>query len=269
MDYLQRFSLAHHVFPQDAQGETFFEAPGYEKLQRRFQMLSREPGLGVLVADVGVGKTSAIRNLCRTLPRPDFQVVYLCDTAVSPLDLYRQLAVDLGVTPCHRRAQLWGDLKAAMVHMVDEEHIQPMLIIDEAQHLSDRFLMDLSGFLNFAMDSRNLLALWLVGQPSLLSVLRMKCHAALASRIATRVRLEPLSRPEDFMAFLDHGLKAAGAASNFVSDSAAELLFRASRGVPRQAARLIREALMRAHEQDKSFVDDSIIEAVLDEEQLG
>ncbi len=105
MDYLQRFSLTHHVFPQNAHGESFFETPSYPKLKRRFQMLSREPGLGILVADVGVGKTSAIRNLCHALPRPDFRVVYLCDTAVSPLDLYRQLAVEIGLTPSHRRAQ--------------------------------------------------------------------------------------------------------------------------------------------------------------------
>ena len=268
MDYLQRFSLAHHVFPQDASGESFFQTPSYPKLQRRFQMLSREPGLGLLVADVGVGKTSAIRNLCRTLPRPDYQVVYLCDTAVSPLDLYRQLATELGVGPSHRRAHLWQDLKAEMTHMVDEQGIQPLLIIDEAQHLSDRFLTDLSGFLNFAMDSRNLLTVWLVGQPGLLSALRMNCHAALASRVAARVHLEPVLKREDFAAFLAHGLKAAGATSNIVSDSAVELLFRSSRGVPRQAARLMREALMLAHEQDKAFIDDTILETVLDEEQL-
>ncbi len=268
MDYLQRFSLTHHVFPQNAQGESFFETPSYPKLKTRFQLLSREPGLGVLVADVGVGKTSAIRNLCHALPRPDFRVVYLCDTAVSPLDLYRQLAVEIGLTPSHRRAQLWQDLKRAMAHMVDEESIQPLLVLDEAQHLSDHILADLSGFLNFAMDSRNLLTLWLVGQPALLSVLKMKQHAALASRIATRVYLEPLQR-EDFTAFLAHGLKAAGATSNIVSDSAAELLFRVSRGVPRQAARLMREALIVAHEQGKTFIDEAALDTVLDEEELG
>ncbi len=269
MDYLQRFDLAHHVFPQNAQGESFFEIPSYPKLKRRFQMLSREPGLGVLVADVGVGKTSAMRHLCRTLPRPDYHVVYLCDTAVSPLDLYRQLAVEFGVTPSHRRAQQWHELKKTMLHMVDEQNIQPLLIIDEAQHLSDRILIDLSGFLNFAMDSRSLLGLWLVGQPALLSVLKMKRHAALASRIVARLHLEPLSTREAFTAFLAHGLKAAGATSNIVSDGAAELLFRVSRGVPRQAARLMREALIVAHEQQKNFIDDGVLETVLDEEPLG
>ena len=117
------------------------------------------------------------------------------------------------------------------------------------------------------MDSRNLLVLWLVGQPSLRAVLRMNCHAALASRIVTRVQLEPLSDRKLFLEFLAHGLKAAGAKSNLLSDSAAELLFRASHGVPRRAAGLLRDALTRAHEQNKSFVDDTLFEGVLDDGQ--
>jgi len=268
MEYLQRFGLMHDIFPQDAHGDTFFKTPGYDRLERRFGMLGRQPGVGVLVGDVGVGKTSAIRNLCRSLPRPDYQVIYLCDTAISPVELYRHVAVEVGVRPSHRRGQVWRDLKAAMAHMVDDEGVQPMLILDEAQHLSDRFLTDLSGFLNFAMDSRNLLALWLVGQPGLLGTLRMKYHGALASRISARIRLEALTQREDFLSFLAHGLEAAGATSKIVSDSAMELLYRVSRGLPREAARLLRESLILAHEQDRSIVDDTVLERVLDEEKL-
>lgn len=266
MSYRQRFGLHGHPFPQDASGDRCTPVPGYDQLRRRFAMLADAPGLGVLTGLAGLGKTTGIRDLCSRLPRPDYQVMYLCDTAVGPLDLYRQLAHELGVAPSHRRAQLWHDLKAAMLHMVDEQGIQPVLVLDEAQHLGDRFLVDLSGFLNFAMDSRNVLTLWLVGQPQLVGVLRMKQHAALASRIAARVRLEPLTDRETFSAFLRHGLTAAGARSELLTDPAAELLFRASHGIPRRVSRLLREALTLAHEQDKSFVDDIVLEAVLDEE---
>ena len=266
--YRQRFGLDGHPFPQDASGKSCITLPGYEKLCRRFGMLAQQPGLGVLTARAGLGKTTGIRDLCLALPRPDYQVIYICDTAVSPLDLYRGLAVELGVRPSHRRAQLWQDLKTAMVHLVDEQNIQPLVVIDEAQHLGDRFLVDLAGFLNFAMDSRNVLTMWLVGQPQLDAVLRMTRHAALASRIAARVKLEALTDRAAFMAFLQQGLAAAGANTGLLSDPAAELLFRASRGVPRRVAYLLREALITAHERDKSFVDDSILEAVLDGEEI-
>jgi hypothetical protein len=83
-----RFELTGHPLPKNAQGKTFFDkTPGYARLQRAFNQLIDERGLGVLVADAGVGKTAAIRNLCDALPKPDFHVLYLCDTAVSPVDL--------------------------------------------------------------------------------------------------------------------------------------------------------------------------------------
>ena len=267
MPYRQRFGLTDHPFPQDASGESCTPVPGYDKLRARFAMLARDPGLGVLTGLAGLGKTTGVRDECHRLPRPDYQVMYLCDTAVGPMDLYRQLAQELGVAPSHRRAQLWHDLKAALLHLVDEQGVQPILIVDEAQHLGDRFLIDLAGFLNFAMDSRNVLTLWLVGQPQLAAILHMKQHAALASRIAARVRLEPLTDRKAFGTFLRDGLNAAGACSALLSDPAVELLFRASHGIPRRVSRLLREALMLAHEQDKTFVDDTHVEAVLDEEE--
>jgi type II secretory pathway predicted ATPase ExeA len=263
--YRKRFGLTHHPLPKDCRSKTFFAAqPGYERLARRFRQLVEEPGLGVLTSEPGVGKTAAMRNLCGELPQPDHLVLYLCDTAVAPLDLYRTLAVELGVRPSHRRAQLWSDIKSALVHMVDERAISPIVILDEAQHLSDLFLADLSGFLNFAFDSRDLLTLWLVGLTPLATRLRMQHHAALAMRVATHVHLEPLGR-ESFAALIEHGLQAAGAQQKLLSDPALELLFRTSRGVPRVAGRLLRTALRLAHEREQSFVDEHVLETAIDE----
>ena len=265
--YRQRFGLHGHPFPQDACGRTFTEPPGFERLERRFAMLAREPGLGVLTGEAGLGKTTVLRHLASQLPRPDYQVIYLCDTQASPLDFYRQLACELGLRPSHRRAQLWHDIKQAILELYDEQNSRPVVIVDEAQHLSDRFLLDLSGFLNFAFDSRSLFVFWLVGQPALRQRLRMRQHAALASRIAVRIHLEPLTDRRAFGVFLEAGLRAAGASSSLVSEPAIELLFRASAGAPRTLARLVREAFYLADDKDKSFIDESLLEAVLDEHQ--
>ena len=265
--YRQRFGLTGHPFPQDACGRTFTQAPGFERLSRRFQMLAREPGLGVLTGEAGLGKTTTMRHLCSQLPRPDFQVLYMCDTQSGPLDFYRQVAQELGLQPSHRRAQLWHDIKRVIVELVDEQNTCPVIVVDEAQHLGDRFLADLSGFLNFAFDSRSLMVFWLVGQPALRARLKMKQHAALASRVVARVHLEPLTDRQAFLGFLEGGLRAAGADGSFISEPAGELLFRASGGLPRTLARFLREALHLADEQDKSFIDDTIVEAVLEDQE--
>jgi len=264
--YRKRFGLTGHPMPKDAQGKTFFEpTPNYERLTRAFRQLLDEPGLAVLTGEPGVGKTAALRNLCSALPKPDYLVVYQCDTAVAPLDLYRGLAVKLGVRPSHRRALLWTDIKKALVHMVDERGTAPIVVIDEAHLLSDPFLLDLGGFLNFAFDSRDLLTLWLVGQPSLRRHLQMQQHLALAMRVAAQVHFEALADRDTFAAVIAGCLDSVGGKSKLLGDPALELLFRSSRGVLRVAARLLRAALRLAHERDQAFVDEHVMEQAVDQ----
>lgn len=264
--YRKRFGLTGHPLPKDAQGKTFCElGPGHQKLRRVFESLIEEPGLGILTGEAGVGKTAALRNLCADLPRPEYRVIYLCDTAVSPLDLYRTLAVELGIRPSHRRAQLWADIKAVLVHLRDEHHSAPVVVIDEAQHLSDRFLIDLSGFLNVAFDSRDVLTLWLSGLPSLRQHLDLQLHAPLAMRVQAQVHLEPFTDRDDFSALIRGSLEAVGAHEKILADPAMELLLRTSRGLPRIASKVLRAALHIAHERDQGFVDEHILEAAIDD----
>ena len=230
-------------------------------------MLCEEPGLGLLTAEPGMGKTAAIRNLAQALPCPQYRVIYLCDTAIGPLDLYRTLALELGLKPAFRRAALWHDLKDRLLHLVDERAEQPILIIDEAQHLSDRFLLDFSGFLNFAFDSRDLFTTWLVGLLPIRARLRMQPYAALRTRIVSSVHLEPMASRDLFAAFLDHGLQAVGTkAGSILADAAKDLLYRASGGSPREAGKLIRKAMRLADEREKNIIDERIVEEVINEE---
>ena len=265
--YRQRFELTGTPFPKGAYDKSFFtETPGYKRLEQSFEMLLEEPGLGVLTADPGVGKTAAIRNLAQALARPQYHVVYVCDTAIGPLDVYRALALELDLEPAFRRAALWRQLKERILHMVDERDERPVLIVDEAQNLPDRFLVDFSGFLNFAFDSRDLFTTWLVGQPQLRARLRKQHYAALKTRIVNSVHLEPIGSRKHFSAFLEHGLEAVGVKSSIIADSARELLYRASGGLPRQVGKLVRKAMRRADERGQNFIDDAVMEAVLGEE---
>ena len=146
--------------------------------------------------------------------------------------------------------------------MVDERGTSPVIIVDEAQ-MSDDFLIDLSGFLNFAFDSRDLLTMWLVGLPPLARHLRMQQHAPLAMRVVHQLHLEPPDR-DLFRAMIEHALKAVGATQSVLADPARELLFRASRGVPRVASNLLRRALHEAHERNQTFIDDHTMETAID-----
>jgi hypothetical protein len=47
-------------------------------------------------------------------------VLYLCDTAVRPAAVYRNLAAALGLVPRRSRDALWRQLRDTIVHLVDE-----------------------------------------------------------------------------------------------------------------------------------------------------
>jgi MSHA biogenesis protein MshM len=266
--YRRRFGLAHDPLPRDAAGKSFYaDGEHYERLRRTFSYLAAEPGLGLLTGEAGSGKTAALRNLCDALPEPEYRIVYICDTSVTPAAVYRNLAAALGLSPARHRDALWRQLKVTIEHLVDVEAVIPILVIDEAQHLPDSFFLDLAGFLNRNFDRRELLTVWLVGLPSLAARLGMRQHAALASRVVSTNVMPPRGR-EDFLAMVDHGLKIAGAKTKLLSDQALELLWRVSHGLPRHASRLLRTSLMLAHERDQSFVDDRVMLDACDELQL-
>lgn len=263
--YRLRFGLTHHPLPRDATGPSYYsQTPGFAQLESHFHDLLDEPGLGLLTAEPGVGKTAAIRNICSQLPSPDYLVVYLCDTAGSPCDFYRTLAVELGLPTSQRKSQLWNDIKGALANLIDEQHTTPVVVVDEAQHLSDRFLADLAGFLNFAFDRRSLAALWLLGLPAFARRLRMQLHAPLYTRVVAHVQLLPLER-DDFRALVEHGIRAAGSKEKLLSDSALELLFRSSRGIPRIASRVLRASLKKAHAHNQNLVDDHVLRVAIEE----
>lgn len=149
-------------------------------------------------------------------------------------------------------------------NLLDEQHTTPVVVVDEAQHLSDRFLADLAGFLNFAFDRRSLAAVWLVGLSSFARRLRMQLHAPLYTRVVAHVQLLPLER-DDFKALIEHGIRAAGSKDKLLTDPALELLFRASRGIPRIASRVLRASLKKAHAKNQSVVDDHVLRAAVEE----
>ena len=50
---------------------------------------------------------------------------------------------------------------------------------------------------------------------------------------------------------IDHALRTAGATRNLLSEPAAELIFRACRGLPRLASKLLHAALIAADARDR------------------
>lgn len=89
------------------------------------------------------------------------------------------------------------------------KNVTPVIIIDEVQFISNSILDDLRLILNVEMDSKNLCAVILAGQPKLVFQLNRQNHEALRQRIIINYTFAGLTR-EETKEYIISRLKACG-----------------------------------------------------------
>jgi MSHA biogenesis protein MshM len=263
--YLQHFGLRHAPLGKELTEP--WDDGALSALKQRFNWLLQSPGIGLITGEPGVGKTAALRSITSTLNPHRYQVLYQAETDFGRIDIYRGLARALGLEPSYRRAQLWRDIKQRVHELVDTRQITPLWIIDEAQNLPPEFFRDFPAFLNFAFDSRDLISVWLVGHPALAQTLERAPYAALHSRIQVRVALKPVLERERFALLIQHALKTAGSQQTLLADSGLEVLRQASKGLPRQAGRILCTAMRLAMLKGLNHLPDEIVQQAIAELQ--
>jgi MSHA biogenesis protein MshM len=263
--YLMHFGLKHALLDKD--NPQLWDDGHLALLHERFDWLLDSPGIGLLTAESGVGKTVALRHLLHGINPHRYKVIYVAETDFGRLDIYRSLAIGLGLDPPHRRAALWREVKARILDLADNKQIVPLWVIDEAQNLPAEFFRDFPSFMNFAIDSRDLMTVWLVGHPRLARTLEMAPHAALFSRIQVHLHLRPVCERERFAALIHHAFKTAGATHTLMSDSGMELLRQACQGIPRLAGRILQMGLQMAAAQKLNHLPDDLLKRAI--EDLG
>jgi MSHA biogenesis protein MshM len=261
--YLQHFGLRHP--PLGKETAELWDDGALAQLTERFNWLLQSPGIGLITGEPGVGKTAALRSITRALNPHRYQLIYQAETDFGRIDIYRGLARALGIVPSYRRAQLWRDIKERIHELVDSKQVTPLWIIDEAQNLPPEFFRDFPAFLNFAFDSRDLISVWLVGHPSLAQTLERAPYAALYSRIQVLVRIKPMVERERFTLLIQHALKGAGCQHTLLADSGMEILRQASKGLPRQAGRILRTAMRLAVPKGFNHIPDELLHQAIEE----
>jgi general secretion pathway protein A len=211
--------------------------------------IKNRKGFILLTGEVGTGKTTLLNRLLDWLNLEGVATAYIFN---SQLDIYQLLdfmMADFGI-PCESRdkSQVLMRLNHWLLQRY-REHKTSVLIIDEAQNLSNEVLEEIRLLTNFETASEKLLQIVLSGQPELEEKLRDPRLRQLRQRITLRCRTQPLSHSE-MTGYINERLRIAGAnGTPIFSPEAIDAVYKYSRGIPRVANLLCENALIN------SFVD--------------
>jgi type II secretory pathway predicted ATPase ExeA len=256
----KHFGLASSPFPRAAQDAALLRHAGLEDVLHRLHFSLGRDSISLLVAESGCGKSTAIALFARSLDAASHFLITITLTTVGPFGLLASICAAAGL----RARRFKSDTAAILLSHLRGLPKRTVLLVDEAHLLPDDSLEDLRLLSADDFDRRSPFALVLIGQPLLRDRLAEPRHYSLSQRVATPLRLRPLSETE-LVLFLDRHMKAAGAKTSPFTPDAAIAIFHHSRGIPRLAQNVALAAMLVALESSRKTVDDSCVkQAVLD-----
>ncbi|MDA8063244.1 MAG: AAA family ATPase [Actinomycetota bacterium] len=254
--WVAHFGLEKTPFGKSIAPGDLFARPAHVEAVARINFCVAESALGVIVGDVGAGKTVSVRAAVSVLDPTRHQVIYIANPAFGTRGLYVTIVRALGAEPRYLKAELMAQATDLLAAEEDERHRRVVMICDEAHLLEPAQLEELRLLTNAQMDSASSFAGILVGQPTLSRQLRMGTFAALDQRIATRFAVKAMDIGES-AAYLRHHLALAGRQEPLFADDAIARLHRVANGLPRMLNNAAIAAMIAAATDGKDLIDDA------------
>ncbi|EQD75167.1 general secretion pathway protein [mine drainage metagenome] len=256
---LTPFGLKWNPFNTELPTEALYLSPKINDFFWRIEQVHvREGGFALIQGDPGTGKSVALRALAERLERQTDLTVGILNHPQSNLgDFYRELAEVFGVTlkPCNR----WGGfkiLRERWISHLEATRTRCCLLIDEAQEMSPKTLLELRLLASARFDSQPLLAVVLAGDARLNEALTREELLPLGTRIRVRLTLDYATR-EELAACLDHLLDSAGAPT-LMSPSLKHTLCERAGGNYRLLTNLAAQLLAVAAQRQLPVLDDKL-----------
>jgi general secretion pathway protein A len=203
-------------------------------------------GFVQLTGEVGAGKTTLCRALLEQLDGR-FSTALILNPVLSGNELMKAIAVEFGL-------EVKGLDRLETMALISDFLLrqtlagkETVLIVDEAQNLTEELLEQVRLISNIETDDRKLLQIVLMGQPELRERLNSHQLRQLRQRITVRYHLHPLNRAEVGQ-YIHHRLALAG--SHGMPAFTAPAVWRVygySRGIPRLVNAVCDKALLAGY----------------------
>jgi general secretion pathway protein A len=220
-------------------------------------------GFTAMIAPPGMGKTTLLFRFLEDI-RDAARVVFLfdLDPQCEPREFVAYILRDLGIVPASGSAEMHEQLSNAVIKE-NRAGRKFVIVIDEAQNLSDAVLERVRLLTNFETSRGKLIQIVLSGQSQLSEKLQHASLVQLRQRISTVCHIESLSL-EETVGYIDYRVKIAGyLAEPLFTAGAVKLIAEASHGTPRTINNLCYNALALCHKMRLKQLDAAMVSKVI------
>jgi type II secretory pathway predicted ATPase ExeA len=264
MSYEQFYQLREQLFSNTPDLRFYFEVDQHaDVLARMMHAVDTMKGLGVVIGDVGTGKTTLARRMLDHLDDEAYEsaLLVIIHSAITAEWLLRKIASQIGVEQvAEEKVAILSQIYQRLVEL-HEAGRRTVVLIDEANMLQQRELMEeLRGFLNLEVPGSKLITFILFGLPDLETNLAV--DTPLAQRVAVKCRLTAL-KPEAAKAYIRHRLKVAGATRELFAEDVLAEIAAASMGIPRLINTVGDNVLLEGYLLKRERIDVALVKNVV------
>ena len=260
--YENFYGLKEKPFQITPNPKYLYLSPVHEKAMTYLEYgLTESVGFILFTGEVGAGKTTMVRYIIDQF-ETEKEIGVIFNTNVTADELLCLILQSFKLEP--ETGNITKNLDIFQEFLIDRctENKQVLLIVDEAQNLSDEALEQVRMLSNLQSDDKNFIQIMLVGQPELKDRLKQQDHISFAQRIAVNFFLSGLTN-EETRSYIAYRLEKAGGRPDIFNHQVVDLIYKVSRGIPRSINLLCDAALVYGFAYESESSADEVLEEVI------
>ena len=221
-------------------------------------------GFVVVTGEIGSGKTTLINYLLNKIGE-GIQVGLVNNTNILPAEFLKMVCQEFELNPkTNDKAELLDIFSGFLIDQFAAGE-RVVLIVDEAQNLTNDTLEEIRMLSNIETDKHHLIQIILVGQPELRFKLQQSNLKQFAQRVTVHCHLKGLENDE-VKEYINHRLEVGGSdRSDIFAAETIDNIAVYSRGIPRLINILCDSALVYGFADELETISTSILENVYEE----
>ncbi|MFU8862162.1 MAG: ExeA family protein [Cyclonatronaceae bacterium] len=247
---MNHYGFSRIPFGKDIESADLFRSKSFDEAMAMLQLGIIDEDILLLTGPIGCGKSSVLRSCSEMLDANQYHLIYLRGNSMSAGELYKMILRGLKIEPPHSG----GKAKPLFFSTIAELSKKPIVVIDDAQDVSQDALLSIKAMVNFNQDSKNMITFILAGQPELRNILGYAHFHSLRGRIRLSSQLTGMDI-EETCQYIDHSLSVAHCKEKIFSDSAKIEIFKRTGGIARHVNLLCYKAIVSGVVDGRKVID--------------